>query len=761
MATNGNGKGIDPRTREALEDATAYPILTESIDTGGTVQTSTLPGGGGSGGAPIGRIVDAAIRDVLAWRPRPGDPKAFVSALTQAFELKDVEGHVEWKWLPRSYAVDADLGAVTGAQASIYARARSFLDQITPLLDGLTPLRPDFDPENIAASRAIVKNGVSELVSELGQEGGPRFARVTQLFSLLLGPAATRPNRPTAATGDNVGGQLGLLKNYFGMDRSLVKNVPEEENYTNFLIIVDGVQGLLYTWNSQRDSFDRKGTNAFLGTQAVLISRQLGVIAETVNDVTVALDSVFLGAAERQVLELPLGGGAPIFLGELLAWINDFATDEGILLVREGGKDGVTTTFLPTVNELYKLARKAASIAYNGLPGPGRRLPDGFRTPRVRRALDDLAAQIGEAVNLADQLRDDRPTVDQIDPNVWEKPLVPDPNAGPLDVTITGTNFRDGSTVRLDRLDRPHESIEAGHVRVRGPDRIDAELKLAEQDAPSEWAVVVTDPDGVDERLRHPFRIIAAQPPAATPTIAYFAPTQGYAGDPSPVISIHGEHLDLVSECSFGTTTMSITSRGVGHLTVVFESGKVPWPASGSAPELQQITLNDGAAQTGKAFTILLPPQVNQVTPEPPKGLMIEGENLEKTAAVALTLTVKQNDQSQSSGQFTSQSVQWVPPDTVNATFQNDFLPSPSNVASVEFVVHTINSDGRRSKGKAGAYEQGHDIAKLFAALRSSAVSAKAAGGPAAQAETSDAAGSAGTGDKPPHGGKGSQGKKS
>src|SRR3954469_16666190 len=179
----GNGNGAQVLTREAFEDATAYPLLTDDI-------TSYDRSGSGSsqmGGSGIGRVVDGAIRDVLAWRPKDDDPKGFVSALTQAFELYQVEGHTEWKWVQRSYAIDAELGAVTGAQASIYARARSFLDQSMPLLNGLKPLRPDFDPEDTEAARAIATSSLTELVNELGQEGGPRVTRVDQLFDLLLG----------------------------------------------------------------------------------------------------------------------------------------------------------------------------------------------------------------------------------------------------------------------------------------------------------------------------------------------------------------------------------------------------------------------------------------------------------------------------------------------------------------------------------------------------------------------------------------------
>src|SRR5207248_7488821 len=88
--------------------------------------------------------VGVAMQQVLGWKVRNDDPKGFVGALTQSFSCKQVEGHTECTWTPRSYAVQTDLsGGITGAQASIYARTKEAVDQSLPLLDGLYPLRAD------------------------------------------------------------------------------------------------------------------------------------------------------------------------------------------------------------------------------------------------------------------------------------------------------------------------------------------------------------------------------------------------------------------------------------------------------------------------------------------------------------------------------------------------------------------------------------------------------------------------------------------
>src|SRR5262249_38718689 len=149
---------------------------------------------------------EAALREVLSWRPRANDPKAFIAALNQSFQLKDFEGHTIFKWTPRSYAVTVadDLGAVTGAQASIYDRAKVALDQSLPLLDGLYPLRIESKEEEIDAIRAVVRSEFMQLVAELGIVGGPRVQRVNELFGFLF-------DTTTEFDPENPGGHLGIL----------------------------------------------------------------------------------------------------------------------------------------------------------------------------------------------------------------------------------------------------------------------------------------------------------------------------------------------------------------------------------------------------------------------------------------------------------------------------------------------------------------------------------------------------------------------
>ncbi len=373
-----------------------YPLITESASMGGSSWGSAP-----SSSADLGQTVQEALRSVLNWRSAGfnGDAKGFVAALNQSFTITQTQGHTELTWTPRSYAaVQSGLGALTGAQASIYTRAKVALDQITPLLAGLYPLLSDADPQNVEAIRAIVRSGVTELINEFGIEGGPRVPRVDDLFRQLVGTAVqTDP--------ENVGGQLKQLSDYFGLLRVQVNTIDEEQNLTNFLIIVDYLLGLQQSWLTQRNSFTR-GTNSkpFLGTQLVLVERSLAVVAESVQEVYMTLDSVFVGKEERQVVELTFPpyqageDGSSLFVSELLGWIDQVASNEGPQLIKDGGKQGVIS-FKDTISRLAFLASQAL-LSPQAVTATGPNLPKGYRTARVQNALAELAAHLQETSNL-------------------------------------------------------------------------------------------------------------------------------------------------------------------------------------------------------------------------------------------------------------------------------------------------------------------------------------------------------------------------
>src|SRR5262245_26832379 len=157
----------------------AFPLMT----TDGVSGSATSTGVTGNQGP----VVSAAIRDVLGWRPRVQDPKAFKAALAASFELSTEEDHIIARYVPRGVAVQADLGGVTGGQASLYLRAKAAHEQITRMLDSLQPLRTDADPQDCEAYRGLVRDSVRRIVNEFGREGGPRVPLVDSAFSVLSG----------------------------------------------------------------------------------------------------------------------------------------------------------------------------------------------------------------------------------------------------------------------------------------------------------------------------------------------------------------------------------------------------------------------------------------------------------------------------------------------------------------------------------------------------------------------------------------------
>lgn len=405
------------RVRDGIGDLQSFPVLTEEVPAGGPVSTTRPPNSSfGGGTSSIGVVADRAIREVLSWRTKDADAKGFVGALTQAFDLKQVEGHTEWTWTPRSYTVQTDMGAVTGAQASIYTRAKVALDQSMPLLDGLYPLIPYVEQEDLATAQAVVRSQFTALVNEFGVVGGPRVPRVDELFELLLGPGS--PSNPEHI---RQAGSLGLVRHRFGLERRFVTTVEDEQNLTNYMILVDYVIGLKQSWNHDKSFFVRgiSTRQPFFGTQLVLISRALEVVTQGVQDAYFAMDSVFMGDAERQTtllefadLSISIPGFGPntfkpytfpedtsgLFVAELLDWVYRATAEELPALLQDAGKDGLAS-FKASTDRLRKFVHGAISPVQET-----RGLPPGYHTPRVKRAMRLLADGLDDAYKLAFQV---------------------------------------------------------------------------------------------------------------------------------------------------------------------------------------------------------------------------------------------------------------------------------------------------------------------------------------------------------------------
>lgn len=410
------GQAPSPANIVPAKDFSAYPLLTEEV--GYPPSPVSRPSGGGPQprGAALGDMATKAIGDVLGWKPNTSDAKGFVGALTQAFTLTDVEGHVQATWVPRSYVVQTDLaGGITGAQASLLSRAKESVDQCLPLLDGLYALDANSDPEYVTALRELARNQMNEIVKQLAEVGGPSVLRVDTYFKILLWGPAPLPSPvtvPTDADLLNPQSTLGSLRDEAGIQfagNPFSNSVEDEQDITNFRIIVDYMISLWQSWLNNRKFFLLgASTPAFFGTQLVLISRQFSVIVETVNEVRFVLDSVFIGPSERQTLLLQFSdpNSPPMFLEDVLQEIEDLSTDEGPRLVRDGGRLSVNNNLLPVVRMLHHLIRQIQPPQKITNLG---QLPDGLRTVRVGNAFDDLSDQLRALIGLIEQVGRDLP----------------------------------------------------------------------------------------------------------------------------------------------------------------------------------------------------------------------------------------------------------------------------------------------------------------------------------------------------------------
>jgi hypothetical protein len=550
----------------AVEDVTAFPILTEDI---GSIGTAGAPASAyGPGRSSYDSLVKNTLRDILNWGPRSlNDPQGFAAALTQSFNIQEIEGRTVTTHVPRSYVmqVQGDGGAVTGAQASIFARAQAAVQQSIPLLEGLYPLQIDSDPEDLAATVATLRLAMTELVDELGRQGGPRPQRVDSLFDLMLGIEIT--GKPvTTFNSDHVGGQLGLLRDRLGFELSRVNNAEEEKNLTNFLILADHAFTLWLSWTSLRTYFDRIGPNVFLGPQFVLLSRALAVIAEQVRETYFTLDSVFVGPAERETTRLPFAHPEPpLTLAELLEWAERFASEEAPQLMREAGKDGVIA-FRPTLQRLIGLFTEAVAISRRESRNPS----PGVHTLRASNALDSVLLQLRNAEHLAQPLSRTPPAkiaaVDprQVDPRQLEL------DKEPLILRIEGEGFQPQSQVRIDLSEaalNEKVSVEARRVHFGSSSVLwatfdateinDARGFVGDTVGNTVWSVVVRNPDSTHSSLSHALTILSGlllpepEPqPGVMPLIRRLLPNTGRAGE-TVSVKIHGRDFQEGATVAF------------------------------------------------------------------------------------------------------------------------------------------------------------------------------------------------------------------
>jgi hypothetical protein len=419
-----------------IDALTAFPIMVSdgyTMMTGAPTAPPTAPPG------DLGATAQSAIKNVLGWNWRPrADPKGLVSALNTSFKAVPRQGRVDYEYQQRNYAVavQADMGMITGAQASLYTRAKAIQDQMLVLISGFVPLLPDPDLSETEAIRSLVRTEITDVVAQFGAEGGPNVQLVDEAFTFLGGSAWTVSNRvtnPSMQSYDKIGGHLGKLGSAFGFEERWVNTIAQEQILTNFIVLVDYVNDLFSSWRANRQSFlVGSAKQPFMGTQLIQVSRSLAVVAEAVDQLCYVLGTVFIRKAEIQALELNYGGGQPsIFLGDLLDWIRNFVTSEGQQIINDSGKEGVLT-FTTTARRLRDLVKDSKALTD---------VPAGYKTTRVQDALDNLVKQLDEAVKEAGHIRRYQPpSIEWVDVDLEDERLK---------LTLYGRNFSDRGTIAL------------------------------------------------------------------------------------------------------------------------------------------------------------------------------------------------------------------------------------------------------------------------------------------------------------------------
>lgn len=433
-----------PRRGGALAaDLSAYPLLTEQV------RIPATPAGYSTGQASdVGSRASQVIQEVLGWRPTR-DGRGFSAALSQCFELSVTEGHVVATYRQRGYAARADMGAVTGVQASLVLRARTTVDSVVrPLISALTPLSPTALAEDYEPIRRLVLSGVDDVVAEFAREGGPRLQYLDDVFGQLVGHRVFHVMRRARNEGEENYVALGLiegrrlqsflrvrdrgdyveqqghlytLQERMGLNRGRINTVADEKVVSDFLAASDAVFSLLYAYIEVKDELrpqlDRLpgSFEPFLGTQLIHVSRGLAAVAESVNELTFALDSVFIDAVERQTIPLPLTGGT-LFLDELLDWVSAVASTQGPQIIQDAGKDGVITLHdtLARLSGLVGESARMASEADNAMGLP--RVRVAFE--KLHRLLRDVVALTSEITRrrAAERALEDRPASEVVPP---------------------------------------------------------------------------------------------------------------------------------------------------------------------------------------------------------------------------------------------------------------------------------------------------------------------------------------------------------
>jgi hypothetical protein len=124
-----------------------------------------------------------------------------------------------------------------------------------------------------------------------------------------------------------------------------------------------------------------------------------------VDEVRFVLDSVFVGPAQRETLQIlfesiPIPGAMvelpPIYLADLLQWMQDFVGAEAQDVIQNAGKLGLGEDFDTMIQQLYYQAYGLYQFAQSPTVPIA-----SLGTPRVLQSLYKLVNQLNDLYNMA------------------------------------------------------------------------------------------------------------------------------------------------------------------------------------------------------------------------------------------------------------------------------------------------------------------------------------------------------------------------
>ena len=245
---------------------------------------------------------------------------------------------------------------IAGPQHSICARAIETINLALPFLDSLSVLSGDSAPKDVKALKGVIRSELAELIGELSIGRGPRLARVEQIFSLILD-------------------QLGALQD----------GIEDERNLSGFGVFADYIASLFRSWNNIQQLF---------AAQTAIVTKQLQLVSDAVDEVRFAMDAVSLELEKRQLMTIRYASAgiefSPVTVEDMLAHVQEFASSEGRAAITESGGFALRGSIAPEARRLRRLV--SACMDSRNIASA----PKTFASPPLQRTIRNLAGQLDE-----------------------------------------------------------------------------------------------------------------------------------------------------------------------------------------------------------------------------------------------------------------------------------------------------------------------------------------------------------------------------